>query len=66
MTVLLGDNIISGLGFTAEENYRNVKQGVCGLKFFADRYDIPEPFMASEIDDGRLEEAFGELVAEAS
>ena len=66
MTVFLGDNIISGLGFTAEENYRNVKQGVCGLKFFADRYDIPEPFMASEIDDGRLEEAFGELVAEAS
>lgn len=66
MTVLLSDHIVSGLGFTAEENYRNVKQGVCGLKFFADRCDIPEPFMASEIDDERLEEAFGELVAGAS
>lgn len=58
MTVLLSDNIISALGFTAEENYRNVKQGVCGLKFFADHYDLPEPFMASEIDDVRLENAF--------
>ena len=58
MTVLLSDNIISALGFTAEENYRNVKQGVCGLKFFADRYGLPEPFMASEIDTARLDEAF--------
>ena len=58
MTVLLSDNIISALGFTAEENYRNVKQGVCGLKFFADRYGLPEPFMASEIDAARLDEAF--------
>jgi len=58
MTVLLSDNIISALGFTAEENYRNVKQGVCGLKFFADRYGLPEPFMASEIDAARLDGAF--------
>ncbi|MDR1098275.1 MAG: beta-ketoacyl synthase [Tannerella sp.] len=63
MTVLLSDNIISGLGFTAEENYRQVKQGACGLKFFADRYGIPEPFMASEIDGERLEEAFGKTLA---
>ncbi|MDR1224089.1 MAG: beta-ketoacyl synthase [Tannerella sp.] len=63
MTVLLSDNIISGLGFTAEENYRQVKQGACGLKFFADRYGIPEPFMASEIDGERLEEAFGKMLA---
>jgi 3-oxoacyl-[acyl-carrier-protein] synthase-1 len=66
MTVLLSDNIISGLGFTAEENYRNVKQGECGLKFFSGRYDLSEPFMASEIDDERLEEAFGKVVAEVS
>lgn len=66
MTVLLSDNIISGLGFTAEENYRNVKQGKCGLKFFADRYEIPEPFVASEIDNERLEEAFEKVTAEVS
>ncbi|MDR0742750.1 MAG: beta-ketoacyl synthase [Tannerella sp.] len=61
MTVLLSDNIISGLGFTTEENYRNVKQGECGLQLFSGRYDIPEPFIASEIDDERLEEAFGDV-----
>ncbi|MDR0395020.1 MAG: beta-ketoacyl synthase [Tannerella sp.] len=66
MTILLSDNIISSLGFTAEENYRNVKRGECGLKFFPDHYDIPEPFMASEIDGKRLEEAFGKVVAERS
>jgi len=49
------------LGFTTEENYRNVKQGVCGLKLFTDRYDLPEPFMASEIDETRLEEAFAKV-----
>ena len=58
MTVFLGDNIISALGFTSEENYLNVKNGVSGLKFFADRYDLQEPFMASEIDDARLDDAF--------
>jgi 3-oxoacyl-[acyl-carrier-protein] synthase-1 len=63
MTVLLGDNIISALGFTAEENYGNVKRGVCGLKSFAGRYDLPEPFVASEIDDDRLNEAFEEISA---
>ncbi|MDR1524999.1 MAG: beta-ketoacyl synthase [Tannerella sp.] len=63
MTVLLGDNIISALGFTAEENYRNVKQGVCGLTFFADRYGLQEPFMASEIDGDRLDRAFDEISA---
>jgi 3-oxoacyl-[acyl-carrier-protein] synthase-1 len=56
-TILLSDNIISGLGFSSEENYGNVKAGKSGLRLFS-RYDIPEPFMASEIDDGRLEEAF--------
>ncbi len=61
MTILLNDNIISSLGFTAEENYRNVKQGICGLQFFADRYGLPEPFIASEIDNARLEEAFSKI-----
>ncbi|MDR2917264.1 MAG: beta-ketoacyl synthase [Tannerella sp.] len=66
MTILLNDNIISSLGFTAEENYRNVKQGVCGLQFFADRYGLPEPLMASEIDDVRLNESFSGVYAERS
>ena len=64
MTVFIGDNIISALGFSSEENYRNVKNGVSGLKFFPDRYDLPEPFMASEIDDERLEDAFEKCLSE--
>ena len=66
MTLLLSDNIISALGFTAEENYRSVRQGVCGLKLFADRYDLPEPFMASEIDDIQLNIVFEKVLVEYS
>jgi len=66
MTVLVSDNIISSLGFTTDENYRNVKQEVCGLQFFADRYHLPEPFMASEIDEERLDEAFAKVSADYS
>jgi len=66
MTVFLGDNIISALGFTSEENYRNVKNCVSGLRFFADRYDLPEPFMASEIDNELLDEAFSKLTQEST
>ena len=65
MTVFIGDNIVSALGFTSEENYHNVKNGVSGLKFFSDdRYDLPEPFMASKIDDERLEDAFENNLSE--
>jgi 3-oxoacyl-[acyl-carrier-protein] synthase-1 len=61
MTVLLSDNIISALGFSSEENYRNVKQGVSGLKQYTRHFDSPEPFMASEIDGERLEDAFASI-----
>jgi len=61
MTILLSDNVISSLGFTTEENYRNVKQGICGLRLFKNRYHLPEPFMASEIDEVRLNEAFAQV-----
>ena len=65
MTIFPGDNIISALGFTSVENYHNVKNGVSGLKF-TDRYDLPEPFMVSEIDDTRLNEAFDKCRIEFS
>lgn len=61
MTTLLSDNIISALGFTAEENYRKAKQGVSGLSCFTDCFDLPEPFVASIIDDVLLEQAFAAL-----
>jgi len=64
MTIIVRDNIISSLGFTTEENYRNVKQGNCGLQFFEACLDFPEPFMASEIDAARLDEAFAKVSVE--
>ena len=61
MTTLLSDNIVSALGFTAEENYLKAKQGISGLTYFADRFGLPEPFVASAIDDKALEHAFSSL-----
>ncbi|MDR2148213.1 MAG: beta-ketoacyl synthase [Tannerella sp.] len=66
MTTIIGDNVISALGFSSEENYDNVKAGKTGLRLFSDKYDIPEPFVASEIDDERLETAFNQLNIEKS
>jgi len=63
MIILLNDNVISSLGFTTEENYNHVKQGVCGLRRFDGRYGLPEPFMASEIDEALLEESFMKISA---
>ena len=64
MTICTGDNIISSLGFTAEENYRNVKQGRTGLRLYRERFGLPELFMASEIDDTALNMTFAETGAE--
>ncbi|MDR3268221.1 MAG: beta-ketoacyl synthase [Tannerella sp.] len=61
MTTLLNDNILSALGFTTDENFRKVKQGISGLTPFAGRFDLPEPFVASAIDSQALETAFDSL-----
>ena len=60
-TVLAASNIVSALGFTADEVFDNVLQGRTGLRLLSDCFDLPEPFMASEIDDARLTEAFARL-----
>ena len=61
MTTIISDNIISALGFTTDENFDKVKQGKSGLTFFGDYFDLPEPFMASMIDEKRLNDAFRKL-----
>jgi 3-oxoacyl-[acyl-carrier-protein] synthase-1 len=61
MTVLLCDNIVSALGFTAAENYRRVKEGVSGLARFEEGFGLPEPFVASAIDSEALDDAFNDL-----
>lgn len=58
MIYQISDNIISSLGFSTEENYSSVKQGITGLSLYENRYDIPEPFMASLINDEKLNDEF--------
>ena len=56
---IIGTNIISSLGFTTEENFNAVKQGVSGVKHYdANRFDLPEAFMASLIDKERVNNEF--------
>ena len=58
MTTLLSDNIISSLGFTTEENFIKMQQGITGLAFYERHFDLPEPFIASMIDDNKLDDVF--------
>jgi 3-oxoacyl-[acyl-carrier-protein] synthase-1 len=58
MIVITGDNIISALGFTSADNYLKVKAGETGIRFYGDRFDIPDAFMASMIPVELLNEQF--------
>jgi 3-oxoacyl-(acyl-carrier-protein) synthase len=56
---ITGNNIISSLGFTTEENFNSVKQGISGVKHYETGvFDLPEAFMASLIDKERLNDEF--------
>ena len=58
----IADNIISSLGFTTEENFNSVKQGISGVKHYdIGTFDLPEPFMASLIDRERLRDEFAKI-----
>ena len=61
MITLLSDNIITSLGFSTEENFQKMKQGITGLAYYEGYFDLPEPFMASMIDDQKLDDAFYQL-----
>lgn len=50
-------NIVSPLGFTAEANYEAVRRGASGLQRYEGKWQLPEPFVASLIDDEALETA---------
>ncbi|MDR1557957.1 MAG: beta-ketoacyl synthase [Tannerellaceae bacterium] len=61
MIVWAGDNIISSLGFTTEENYRAVWSGQSGIRLCDAYRGIPEPFYASQIDRKQLGDRFAAL-----
>ena len=58
MVTLLGTNIISSLGFSSQENYQSVKAGKIGLKQYEKAFDVPEPIVASLLDEEKLDAEF--------
>jgi 3-oxoacyl-[acyl-carrier-protein] synthase I len=62
MIYQVNDTIISSLGFSSEENYSAVKQGISGLKRYENAFDIQEPIMISRIDENKLNKAFNSIV----
>ncbi|MDR0687146.1 MAG: beta-ketoacyl synthase [Prevotellaceae bacterium] len=61
MIAIAGDNIISSLGFTTDENYRAVESGQSGVRLCSPFVGLPEPLMASMIDRERLSDSFADL-----
>ena len=59
MIYKIGDNIISSLGFTTEENFTAVKQGISGIEHYdINTFSLPEAFVASLIDKEKLNDEF--------
>jgi 3-oxoacyl-[acyl-carrier-protein] synthase-1 len=55
---IAGDNIISSLGFTTDENVKGIEQGVTGIKMVADNTLFPSPVPLSLVNTVLLEEMF--------
>ena len=54
----IGDNIVSPLGFTTEENWRSLLAGHSGQQPYEQGFSLPEPFCASVINNALLEKQF--------
>ena len=58
---IAGENIVSPLGFTTEENFANVVENNTGVKAIHDTAFIPLPFSGARLDDLLLEKEFQKL-----
>src|ERR1043165_47237 len=58
---VIGENIVSPLGFTAVENFRSVSENKTGVKTIHDTSFIPVPFSGAQIDSDGLEREFSKL-----
>ena len=61
---IIGENIISPLGFTAEENFRNISATISGVKTIHDPRFIPQAFSGAEIKKNEVENKFSALHAD--
>lgn len=57
----ISDNIVSALGFSSEENYRNIKLGNSGLKLMSNPLGLEGNYCLSKINDKILEEEFSKI-----
>jgi len=53
-----GENVITSLGFTIEENIENIRNDVTGVRLRGDKKLFPEDFFASIIDSQQLDREF--------
>jgi len=63
---ITGDNIISSLGFTTEENFALLESGVSGIRECTDQSLSPSPLLLSQVDNFSLEERFALMLMEMS
>ena len=61
MIVGVAHNIISPLGMTSAGNYAAVEAGRSMLRLYNRLWGLPEPFVASLMDRGKVEQAFAEI-----
>jgi len=61
MIVSVANNIISPLGMSTAENYAAVKAGHSALTRYEGKWELPEPFVASLVDRGKVEQTFATL-----
>lgn len=55
---IISDNIITGLGFTTEDNLNHICSGMTGIQTFEDQRIAAEPFIASLVDHEGLRDRF--------
>jgi 3-oxoacyl-[acyl-carrier-protein] synthase-1 len=58
---IIGENIVSPLGFTAGENFKNISANISGVKTINDAAFIPLPFSGARIENVRLNNAFSQI-----
>lgn len=62
MIVKISDNIFSPLGDTSIDNYRSVKAGQIGGKYYEGLYGLPNPCFVSLIDNDVINELFNSIL----
>ncbi|MBN8859742.1 MAG: beta-ketoacyl synthase, partial [Sphingobacteriales bacterium] len=53
---VIGENIVSPIAPTAEENFTSLKKGITGIRLHDNRQISPEPFYAALFDAGGIPE----------